>query len=153
MKVWAEPIHDIAHLGSVELLTPKPDESLWFFRDVLGMEVAHESECSAYMRGYGDCAASTLKLTAAKLPGVGCVWWRTTSPVALDRRMRAIEARGFGIGWTNGDYGRGRSYRFHDPDGHLMEIYYEEQRYRAPEHLHSTLKNLPQKYTGRGVGV
>ena len=34
-----EPIHDIAHLGSVELLTPKFDRSLWYFRDVLGMEV------------------------------------------------------------------------------------------------------------------
>ena len=34
-----------------------------------------------------------------------------------------------------------------------MEIYYEETRYRAPDHLRSTLKNLPQKYTGRGVCV
>ncbi len=29
-----EPIHDIAHLGHVELLTPRPEESLSFFRDV-----------------------------------------------------------------------------------------------------------------------
>ena len=36
-----EPIHDIAHLGSVELLTPKFDRSLWYFRDVLGMEVVN----------------------------------------------------------------------------------------------------------------
>jgi catechol 2,3-dioxygenase len=33
-----ESMRDIAHLGHVELLTPKPDESLWFFRDVLGMD-------------------------------------------------------------------------------------------------------------------
>jgi catechol 2,3-dioxygenase len=32
-----EPLHDIAHLGSVELLTPQPDRSLWYVRDVLGM--------------------------------------------------------------------------------------------------------------------
>ena len=39
----AEPIHDIAHLGSVELFTPKPDKSLWYFRDLLGMEPVHEA--------------------------------------------------------------------------------------------------------------
>jgi catechol 2,3-dioxygenase-like lactoylglutathione lyase family enzyme len=32
-----EPIMDVAHLGHLELLTPKPEESLCFFRDVLGM--------------------------------------------------------------------------------------------------------------------
>jgi catechol 2,3-dioxygenase len=60
---------------------------------------------------------------------------------------------GLGLGWSNGDFGRGRSYRFRDPDGHVMEIYYEEQKFVAPAGLHSTLKNLPQKYTGRGVCV
>ena len=32
-----EPIFDLAHLGHMELLTPKPDESLRFFVDVMGM--------------------------------------------------------------------------------------------------------------------
>ncbi len=31
MDSYHEPIRDIAHLGHVELLTPKPDESLRFF--------------------------------------------------------------------------------------------------------------------------
>jgi len=39
----AEPIHDIAHLGSVELFTPKPEKSLWYFRDLLGMEPVHQA--------------------------------------------------------------------------------------------------------------
>ena len=33
----SEPIMDVAHLGHLELLTPKPEESLRFFVDVLGM--------------------------------------------------------------------------------------------------------------------
>ena len=41
MAAQAEPIHDIAHLGSVELFTPKPEKSLWYFRDLLGMEPVH----------------------------------------------------------------------------------------------------------------
>ena len=148
-----EPLHDIAHLGSVELLTPKPERSLWYFRDVLGMTVVHEAGDSAYLRGYGDYAMSTLKVTAARTPGVGCIAWRAMSPAALERRAVAIEAAGLGIGWSNGDFGRGRAYRFRDPDGHLMEIYYEEQKYRAPAALRSSLKNQPEKYAGRGVGV
>ncbi len=32
-----EPMLDLAHLGHLELLTPKPEESLRFFVDVLGM--------------------------------------------------------------------------------------------------------------------
>jgi len=31
------PLHDVAHLGHIELLTPKMCESLWFFVEVLGM--------------------------------------------------------------------------------------------------------------------
>lgn len=153
MTDQSEPLHDIAHLGSVELFTPKPDRSLWYFRDLLGMEPVHEAGGSVYLRGYGDYATSTLKLTAASDAGVGCVSWRATSPQALERRAKVLEAAGLGIGWTNGDFGRGRSYRFRDPDGHTMEVYYEEQKFVAPPPLRSTLKNLPQRYTGRGVCV
>jgi len=148
-----EPLHDIAHLGSVELLTPEPEKSLWYFRDLLGMEVVHRTAAAAWLRGYGDHAASTLKLSAAPAAGVGCVAWRAESPAALDRRAAALQEAGLGVGWTNGDFGRGRSFRFRDPDGHHMEIYYEEQRYEAPPGLRSALKNQPQKYTGQGVGV
>ena len=66
----AEPIHDIAHLGSVELFTPKPDKSLWYFRDL--------ARHGAGPRGWTSpsiCAATattrpaTLKLTAAEQCG------------------------------------------------------------------------------------
>ena len=30
------PLHEVAHLGHIELLTPEPDASLRFFVDVLG---------------------------------------------------------------------------------------------------------------------
>lgn len=153
MTQASEPMHDIAHLGHVELLTPKPERSLWYFRDVLGMESVHQAGQSVYLRGYGDYATSTLKLTEAKAPGIACIGWRATSEAALERRAAAIEAAGFGLGWTNGDFGRGRAFRCRDPDGHAMEIYYEETRYQAPEALRSTLKNQPMKYPARGVGV
>ncbi len=145
--------HDIRHLGRLELLTPKPERTLWYFRDVLGMEVVHQQGRSAWLRGYGDHAACTLKLTEAAAPGIGRVSWRAASEEALARRVAAIEAAGLGDGWDEGEFGRGRAYRFRDPDGHRMAVYFDEHKYRAPDHLRSTLKNLPQKYTARGANV
>jgi catechol 2,3-dioxygenase len=153
MTMQNEPIHDIAHLGRVELWTPKLERSLWYFRDVLGMEPVYTQGQTVYLRAYGDYAATTFKLTEAEAPGVACVSWRAVSPQALQRRARALEAAGLGVGWSASDFGRGPAYRFKDPDGHLMEIYYDELKYDPPDHLRSTLKNLPMKYTGRGAAV
>jgi catechol 2,3-dioxygenase len=148
-----ERIQDVAHLGRLELLTPKLDRSRWYFETVLGMEAVSIEGRSIHLRGYGDYAASTLKLTESDHPGIGCISWRAASPEALERRVNAIRNTGLGNRWDEGEFGRGPAYRFHDPDGHHMEIYYEEQKYRAPDRLRSTLKNLPMKYTARGVNV
>ena len=44
------PLHDVAHLGYIELLTPEFDKSLWFFTDVLGLTVVSSEGTSAYLR-------------------------------------------------------------------------------------------------------
>lgn len=148
-----EPLYDIAHLGHVELLTPAFDESLWFFAQVLGMEEVSRRGDSAYLRAFGDYALYTLKLTAADRAGLGHIAWRATSPAALERRAASLEESGLGEGWVEGDLGHGPAYRFADPDGHRMEIYYETEKYRPPEDLRPALKNQPQKFPARGVGV
>ena len=153
MKEREEPIQDIAHLGHAEILTPKPDESLWFFREVLGMEEVASGGRSVYLRAFGDFDHNTLKLTEAKDAGLGHIGWRAMSPQALDRRVRALEGSGRGNGWTDGDVGHGPAYRFVDPDGHPMEVYYEADKYRAPEGKSPALKNQPQRLPHRGVGV
>ena len=128
-----ERYRDIAHLGAVELCTPRLKDSVWFFHDILGMEISHEDRSSVWLRGYGDFAAATLKLTAAPDAGVGTIAWRTVGPEALQRRVAEIEAAGLGDGWTNGDYGRGPSYRCHDPEGHRIEVYWTEEKYRPTD--------------------
>lgn len=148
-----EPILDVAHLGHVELFSPKPDQSLWYFRDVLGMEEVHREGQSAYLRGYGDYTKFSLKLTERDRPGVGRIGWRVVSPQALERRAASLEEAGAGLGWSNGDHGIGRTFSFVDPDGHEMDVYYEMERYEAPDELRSSLRNRPQRFTGRGVGV
>ncbi|GAC1565305.1 MAG: catechol 2,3-dioxygenase [Ktedonobacteraceae bacterium] len=148
-----EPIKDVAHLGHFEILTPKPAESLEFFKEVFGMGVTNHEGQSVYLRAWGDYDHCTLKLTEAKQAGLGHVGWRTLSPQALERRVKALSELGCGRGWSEGDIGHGRAYQFTDPDGHPMELYYESERYRSHEALRSRLFNQPHKFTGRGLAV
>src|SRR5579885_3893246 len=106
-----EPIRDVAHLGHFEIFTPKPTESLWFFKEVFGMEETNREGQSVYLRAWGDYDHCTLKLTEAKQAGLGHVGWRAYSPQALDRRVQALEALGWGRGWIADDIGDGLGYQ------------------------------------------
>ena len=101
-----EPIFDLAHLGHLELLTPKPDESLKFFVDVMGMTISGRQGESVYLRGWDDYERYSLKLTASKTSGMEHMALRARSPQALERRVAALKGSGFDIGWTDGDLGR-----------------------------------------------
>jgi catechol 2,3-dioxygenase len=147
-------VSDIAHLGPVELLTPNGDDSERFFVEVLGMEIEGREGQSVYLRGWGDYQRYSLKLTEAETSGMALLGLRAWSPEALDRRVAAVRAAGLGGAWIDhADRGRGRGYRFSGPDGHPFELYYEVDRYRPPDHLKPSLKNQPQRYTGRGAAV
>jgi catechol 2,3-dioxygenase len=147
------PLHDIAHLGYIELLTPKLDESRWFFTDVLGLTEVSEQGDSVYLRTYDDYERHTVKLTAHSTSGIARVGLRAESTEALERRVKALEASGHGIGWKDGDPGIGATYQCYDPDGHVMDLYYESEWYTAPDELKPSLKNQAQAYPARGVGV
>ncbi len=148
-----DPVHDLAHIGHAELLTPFPDQSLRFFVDLFGMEIEAQDGGSVYLRGWGDYQRYSLKLTESALPGLGHMAIRASDPAALERRVDAIERTGLGLGWIDGDHGHGPAYRFTDPDGHPMELYYETDVYVPPEHLRPALKNVPQRNVGRGAAV
>lgn len=148
-----EPCLDIAHLGHVELLTPRFEDSLRFFVDVMGMTVSGEAPGAAYLRGFDDYERASLKLTAHASSGIGHYALRTRSPQALERRAAALAAAGRGIGWTEGDLGHGRSYLCRDPDGHRVELYYETEWYDPPPALRPALKNQAQRFPARGVNV
>ena len=141
---------DLAHLAHVELLTPKPDESLRFFIDVMGMTESGRRGESVYLRGWDDYEHHTLKLSAAKIAGMGHFAYRASSPEALQRRVAVIERAGLGKGWTEGDLGHGPAYAFTTSDGHDMEIYYETEWYQAPPELKPALKNQAQRFPHAG---
>jgi catechol 2,3-dioxygenase len=148
-----EPNYDVAHLGHVELLTNRFDESLDFFTRIYGLTETARDKGSAYLRAWDDYEFHTLKLTASDTTGVGHVGYRTSSAEALERRVAAIEKLGCGVGWSEGDLGHGRAYQFRSPDGHLFELYWDTNRYEPPDEERPALKNVAQRFHGRGCAV
>jgi catechol 2,3-dioxygenase len=145
--------YDLAHLAHAELLSPRPDESLAFFVDVMGMSVSAREGDSVYLRGWDDYELHTLKLTAASTNGLRHFAFRASSPDALERRVRAIGITGLGIGWTDGDLGHGPAYRFHTPDGHLAELYYETRWFEPDDVTRPALKNQAARFPARGANL
>ncbi|XDA99988.1 VOC family protein [Sulfitobacter sp. LCG007] len=148
-----EPTHpsfDVAHLGHVEMLTDRFDESLDFFTRVFGLKLAAQDERSAYLRAWDDYEVHSLKLTKAETTGIGHVGYRCASPEALARRVAAVEASGYPVlGWSEGDLGHGRAFRFEDPFGHAFELYYDTNWYEAPDVAdRAALKNTASAFTG-----
>jgi len=147
MSVPTNPSFDLAHLGHVEVLTDKFDESLDFFTRVYGLKLSGRHGASAYLRAWDDYEFHTLKLTEASTTGVGHIGYRAASPEALTRRVAAIEASGFTThGWVEGDLGHGEAFRFEDPFGHVFEIYWDTNR--APPGDPSALKNTASRFIG-----
>jgi catechol 2,3-dioxygenase len=148
-----ERTRDVAHLAHVEMLTPKPDESLNFFTDVMGMCVSGRHGDSVYLRGWDDYEHHTLQLTASAEAGLGHYAVRAASPQALQRRVVALESSGRGLGWQKDNLGHGPAYVFTDPGGHRGEIYYETEWYRPPADERPALKNQASRYPGHGIGL
>lgn len=146
-----EPIMDIAHLGHLELLTPVFDKSVRFFTEIFGLTIAGEKGDSVYLRAYDDYERYSLKLTASNTNGMKHVAYRTRSPQALERRAAALKGTPFEIGWTDGDLGHGKTFVCKDPDGHVIELYYDTEWYEAPPELKPALKNQAQRYPARGI--
>jgi catechol 2,3-dioxygenase len=144
---------DVAQLVSVALYSPVPEETVRFFHDLLGLEISHREGQSVYLRAYEDFYQYTLKVTEAPQAGLEQITWRASSREALERRVKAIEASGCGEGWRERDYAHGPAYAFRSPDGHRMKVLWELDYFKAPDDLHSKLRNRPSKRPLRGVPV
>src|SRR5579885_3619448 len=101
--------HTIAQLAHVEILSPKPDESVAFFTELLGMQESGRDGGSVYLRGYQDTYHHSLVVTESDTTGMGHTCWRSSSAAALETVAADIESTGLGEGWTDGGPGQGRT--------------------------------------------
>ena len=147
-----EAMSDIAHLGPVELLTPKGEESLRFFVDVMGMEIEHEDGASTYLRGWGDYQPWSLKLTESRPRAWAC------SACARGARRRSSAASppsrrpGLGEGWVDGDRGRGRL-PLPRPRRPPLRALLRVRALRPAAPPAPGAQERPGRYTGRGCAV
>jgi len=148
-----EPMFDVAHLAAVELLSPKREQSVAFFTDLLGMYNVASDDRSTYLRGYEDPYAYSLKITDAPQAGMGVMTFRTHSHQALERRAKALEAAGLSDGWIDGDFGHGPAHLCHTPDGHKMKLAWEFDYAKVQEADKTALLNRPSKRPARGVPI
>ncbi len=141
---------DIAHLGHVEILTDKFEESRDFFIRIYGLTESARDENSSWLRAWDDYEFHSLKLTRSNTTGVAHIAYRASSEEALLRRVAAIEASGFKvIGWVDDDIGHGRAFRFEDPFGHVFEIYWQTRRFKPQDaSQRAALKNTASAFTG-----
>jgi catechol 2,3-dioxygenase len=141
----------IAHLAHVEVLTPAPEESLHFYRDILGLEESSRAGQSVFLRGWGEWSHHSLQLTEAAEPGLGHVGWRTWSQDDLDKAVARVDARGVGQGWRDDSVGHGPAYRFRSPGGQIHELLWENESYAPPAGMESPYPDRPQRYAPRGI--
>ena len=148
-----EPNFDVAQLAHIELLTPDLDGTLFFFKELLGLQETERSGASVYLRAFEEHYHHSLKITEAPLPGLGHVAWRASSPQALERRAAALERSGQGRSWIGGDRGHGRAFQFDTPEGHRMELFWEVDYFSARPDAATALFNRPQRRPLTGIPV
>lgn len=141
---------DVAHVGHVELFTPKPEESLAFFTGVVGLHETARAGSSVYLRAWGDYERHTLKLTAHRTSGLGHVGFRVRDAATLQRLIDGLVVHGVDGTWIE-DPLHGAAFRCETPDGHAVELYWETQRFVATPEVATAFKNQPQRYVPRGI--
>ena len=147
-------LHEVAHLGHAELLTPEPEKSLWFFTEVLGLTENGTSGDSVYLRTWDDYEHHSLKLTASATSGIGRTGLRAASEEALKRRVAEIEQTWPGRRLA----GRRPRHRPHLPVPRSRTVTSSSCTGRPSGtgrrvQLKPALKNQAQAYPGRGCSV
>ncbi|MEU7178742.1 VOC family protein [Streptomyces celluloflavus] len=145
--------HEIAHLARVELHTPNPDGTLWFFKDLLGMYETKREGQSVYLRGYEDPYQWSLKVTEGPEARMDHAALRTSSPEALERRIASLREGNLDGAWSDGEFGYGKTYEFDTPDGHKMALLWEVEKYQAPPQLQSKILSRASKKPLQGLPV
>lgn len=143
----------IAQLGHITLATPDIEKSLWFFRDLLGMEEVARDGKRAYLRAYQEFEHHSLVLEDSNLAELKHVAFRTGQAEDVEAYARRFHAQGFDYTEVSGDkLGQGDAIRFFIPGGGWpIELFYDIDHPEAPESIRSHAIN--QSSTRRGLGV
>lgn len=143
----------ISQLAHVQVVTPRIEDSLAFYKNTLGLEESGRDRGSVFLRGWGEHFFHSLELVEGKDPALGHIGWRAQGPEQLEQAVARIEAAGAGLGWVDAGAGRGKAYRYRGPGGHEHHIFWDVTRF-APSAAQAPLfPNRAQRFNPRGCAV
>jgi catechol 2,3-dioxygenase len=149
-----DPGPQIAQVGAINLGTRNLTKSLWFFRDVLGMEEVERDGDVCYLRGHMELGHHSLVLTQQDENIVNSYAFRVRRPQDVELFKEELERQGLEVLElpAGSESGRGEAIRFLLPGGrHPFELYYFIDRPLAPEELRSRLPSNSSRRRGLGV--
>ena len=106
----------LSQLAHVELVSPKPQETVDWMVDVLGLEETAREGRSVYLRGWAEWLHSSLIVTEGPETRVEHIAWRTYGPADPELVARRVDPD-LAIGWVDTSVGHGRAFRYHAPRG------------------------------------
>jgi catechol 2,3-dioxygenase len=149
-----DPGPQISHAATINLGTPDLERSLWFFRDVLGMEEVERDGDVVYLRAHQELRHHSLVLTGQDSAIVNSYGFRTRRPQDLE--LFAAELERLGVATVEvpagTERGRGTAVRFLLPGGeHPFELYHEMERPPVDPDRRSKLRSNSSRRRGLGV--
>ncbi len=145
----------LSQLAHVELISPRPAETVRWMVDVLGLEETTREGQSVYLRGWAEWLHSSLIVTEGPEPALGHMSWRAYGAGDPERVAQRLDGTGLEIGWVDSSVGHGTAFRYLAPVGrHVHEVFWETELYVAPpEKAERDFHNRPQKFSARGTGA
>lgn len=144
---------EIAKLGHVALVTEDLEKSLWFFKEVIGLEETREVNGTHYLRAWGDFEHHSLSIKAGEKSYIDHIGWKAKRREDVGNFALLLEDAGTDVHWIKDgeEVGQGEAIRFELPSGHRFEIYYDMEKPAAEEGRKSVLKNQVYKSWAKGV--
>lgn len=144
---------EIAKLGHVALVTEDLETSLWFFKEVIGLEETRAVNGTHYLRAWGDFEHHSLSIKAGEKSYIDHIGWKAKRREDVGTFALLLEDAGTDVRWIKDgeEVGQGEAIRFELPSGHRFEIYYDMEKPAAEEGRKSVLKNQVYKSWAKGV--
>lgn len=144
---------EVVKLGHTSLVTPDLEKSLWFFHDVIGLEITERTETEVYLRASHELEHHSLILKAGDRAYLDHVGWRVKRPEDVENFATLLEEAGVDIKRLpkGTEPGQGDAIRFHLPTGHAFELYFDVEKPLAAEEIRPALKNQTSRSWNRGI--
>ncbi|MEH7249267.1 VOC family protein [Neobacillus niacini] len=148
-----EYLPEIAKLGHVAVISADLEKSLWFFKDVVGLEETAVADGVHYLRAWGDFEHHSLTLQAGEESRVDHIAFKTKRREDVNNFAILLEDAGIDVTKVQAgtEKGQGEAIRFNIPAGHSFELYFDMEKPLVEKYRKSVLKNQPLKPWNKGV--